>query len=225
MRIASWLDTLPAGRDAAVADDIDCFRAKARPFLSDELAEHHVARLSSHLGRLAAPLRRAVIGYTLYTRQIDRIQAAATKDFCRDGCDRPPVGCCNARHCDVFTPSDYLLYRPTGLSLELAGALARLQRAEDDSARQAGARHVQRYCPYLTETGCTLQLAKSPRCVHYLCQTLQTDLGQRYGAAGAAFAEAMAETAGRAVACCEDFTNPAVLAAAREMLSAEAARP
>ena len=220
MRIVSWLDALPSGSGAAVHDDIDCFRANARPFLSAELAEHHVARLSAHLGRLAAPLRRAVIGYTLYTRQIDRIQEAATKDFCRDGCDRPPVGCCNARHCDVFTPSDYLLYRPTGLSLELAATLARLQRAEDDSSRQEGACHAERYCPYLTATGCTLHLAKSPRCIHYLCEALRQDLGERYGAPGVAFAAAMAETASRAVACCGDFTNPAVLTAAREMLPA-----
>ncbi len=219
MLIASWLDTLSTRSDAAVNDDLDCFCATSRPFLSDELARHHVARLSAYLGRLGAPLRRAVIGYTLYTRQIDRIQNAATKDYCRDDCARPPVGCCNARHCDVFTPSDYLLYRPTGLSLELAGALSRLQRAEDDSARQAGARHAERYCPYLTETGCTLYLAKSPRCVHYLCEALRGDLGQRYGPNGAAFAAAMAETAGRAVGCCDDFTNPAVLATAREMLS------
>ena len=218
MHIASWLDTLPTASDAAVNDDRDCFRANTRPFLPDALAEHHVARLSAHLGRLATPLRRAVIGYTLYTRQIDRIQDTATKDFCRDGCDRPPVGCCNASHCDVFTPSDYLLYRPTGLSLELAAALSDLQRAEDDSARQTGARHTQRYCPYLTATGCTLHLAKSPRCAHYVCETLRRDLGRRYGAPGAAFAAAMAETAGRAVASCGDFTNPAVLAAAREML-------
>ena len=218
MHIASWLDTLPSGSARAVTDDMDWFRAASRPFLCDELARHHVARLSDHLGRLGTPLRRAVISYTLYTRQLDRIQEAATKDFCRDGCDRPPVGCCNASHCDVFTPSDYLLYRPTSLSMELAAALARLQRTEDDSARQAGARHIQRYCPYLTATGCTLHLAKSPRCVHYLCETLRGDLGERYGATGAAFAAAMAETAVRAVGCCDDFTNPAVLATAREML-------
>jgi len=218
MRIVSWLDALPSRSEAAVQDDIDCFHANPRPFLCDELAKHQVARLSAHLSRLATPLRRAVIGYTLYTRQLDRIQEAATKNFCRDGCDRPPVGCCNARHCDVFTPSDYLLYRPTSLSLELAGALSRLQRTEDDSARQAGARHAERYCPYLTATGCSLHLAKSPRCVHYVCDTLQRDLGQRYGAPGAAFAAAMAETAGRAVTSCGDFTNPAVLTTARGML-------
>lgn len=220
MHITIWLDSLHHAVRTDIDDDLDCLTGNVYPFLTDAQVCHQVEHLSGHLGGMGQSLRRAVIGYTLYTRQIDRIQDAVSKDFCRDSCDRPPVGCCNASHCDIYSPSDYILYQPTQLSLQLAQAIARLQKVEDGQALATGAQHRGQYCPYLTDRGCTLKLFKSPRCTHYLCQTLQTDLAVRYGTTGADFAGSMAETASRAIACCADFTNPAVLVAAQGMLAA-----
>ena len=220
MPITTWLDTLHGNNTSAVDTDLQTLGDHSYCFLTDQQVSHQIKCLSSHLGGMRPTLRQAVIAYTLYTRQIDRIQDVVSKDFCRDSCDRPPVGCCNASHCDIFTPSDYILYQPTQLSMELAQAIAHLQKVEDRQARQTGAQHRGQYCPYLTDQGCTLKLFKSPRCAHYLCQTLQDDLTVRYGAMGTDFAGNMAETASRAVACCADFTNAAVLTAARGMLPA-----
>lgn len=220
MHITTWLDTLPPKRRAAVDADLKALADQDACFLSDMEVSHQVERLSGYLGDLRPAARQAVIGYSLYTRQLDRVQDAVSKAFCRDSCDRPPVGCCNANHCDIFSPSDYFLYHPTPLSLELGQAVTRLQRIEDEWAQSEGAGRLGRYCRYLSDRGCTLALFKSPRCVHYLCQTLRDDLTERHGEAGKAFGDAMAETANRAVASCADFTNPAVLQAARQLLPA-----
>ena len=219
MHITTWLNTLQYTAAASIGTDVDFLAGYDYPFLTQTQVCHHIEHLSGHLVGLHQNLRRAVIGYTLYTRQIDRIQDTVSKDFCRDSCDRPPVGCCNASHCDIYSPSDYILYQPTQLSLELAQAISSLQKVEDGQALATGAQHLGQYCPYLTDQGCTLKLFKSPRCAHYLCQTLRDDLTGRYGATGTDFAGAMAETASRAVACCADFTNPAVLTAAQGMLA------
>ena len=218
MHITTWLDTLHSNHTGAVDTDLQVLAGPGYCFLTDRQVSHQIECLSGHLGDMRPNLRQAVIAYTLYTRQIDRIQDTVSKDFCRDSCDRPPVGCCNASHCDIFTPSDYFLYQPSPLSLQLAQAIARLQKQEDAQRQAAGAVHRGQYCPYLTDRGCTLKLFKSPRCVHYLCQTLRADLAGRYGAAGADFATAMGETSNRVIASLADFTNPAVLASARDML-------
>ncbi|KHK00515.1 hypothetical protein [Desulfovibrio sp. TomC] len=219
MHITTWLDTLHADHSDGIDSDLKALGAKTYCFLTDRQVSHQIECLSGSLGTMRQNLRRAVIAYTLYTRQIDRIQDRVSKDFCREHCDRPPVGCCNAKHCDIFTPSDYFLYQPSPLAMQLAQAIGRLQKLEDGQGQAARAVYRGQYCPYLTDQGCTLRLFKSPRCTHYLCQTVGDDLQVRYGAKGEDFARIMVETSSRTLAGCADFTNPEVLTSAREMLT------
>lgn len=92
-----------------------------------------------------------------------------------------PTGCCNRSHNVVFSLSDIMMQQPTGLALRMGDALARLQ-AEEGAHHAHGAPMGERGCPYLTATGCTLYLFKSPLCVHYLCPTVAAALEAAHGA-------------------------------------------
>jgi hypothetical protein len=180
-----------------------------------------VERLSTHLGARDRDLRRALIEYSLYTRQLDLVQERASKDFCRDLCDRPPVGCCNADHFRVHSLSDCLFARPTGLSMRLASAIGGLQGSEDRFSMGQGLVRTPGYCALLTDRGCTLRLFKSPHCAHYLCPSAGAELTRQYGGAGGAFVAAMGRAAGCTLSCRADFTHPEVLELAEAMFQAE----
>jgi hypothetical protein len=218
MHTTHWLNSLKSVNTAGVDGDMASLVDLDYPFLTEIQVCGHVAQLSAHLGRLEKELRRAVIGYSLYTRQLDCIQDRVSKTFCSTQCDRPPVGCCNAKHCDIFTLSDYMLYQPSSLSMQLAQAIGSLQQREDEYTMTDDMRRDTRYCPYLTDQGCTLRLFKSPRCIHYICSSVKDDLAMRFEQGGETFASAMTETSARTLSCCADFTNAQVLAAASIML-------
>ncbi|MDR3045631.1 MAG: hypothetical protein LBU75_15445 [Desulfovibrio sp.] len=234
MPIDGWLEALP-GQDAGamnrhVADDVALFAGRDHPLLSTRTVRHQVARLSAHLLVLGATteaphpmddgLRRALLGYSLYTRQLDMVQDRATKHICRDGCERPPLGCCNRSHNVVFSLSDIMMQHPTGLALRMGDALARLQ-AEEGAHHAHGAPMGERGCPYLTATGCTLYLFKSPLCVHYLCPTVADALDAAHGPEAAPFVAGMRRAANRQLERSSDFMEPGLIEAAVRMFAPE----
>ncbi|WMW64905.1 hypothetical protein [Nitratidesulfovibrio liaohensis] len=236
MPIDGWLEALPgpesptSSRD--VADDVALFAGREHPLLPVRTVHHQVARLSAHLlglGSAGAPgvsgamddgLRRALIGYSLYTRQLDMVQDRATKHICRDGCERPPLGCCNRSHNVVFSLSDIMMQHPTGLALRMGDALARLQ-AEEGTHHAHGAPMGERGCPYLTATGCTLHLFKSPLCVHYLCPTVADALNAAHGPEAVPFVAGMRRAANRQLERSSDFMDPGLIEAAVRMFAAD----
>jgi transposase-like protein len=214
-----WLDELPQTRDRAADDDLSILCAQAYPFLSDQAVRRQITRLSGHLAGLADAMRRRVIAYSLYVRQLDVIQAAATRDFCRDDCMRPPVGCCNANHFQILSLADVMVARPSQTAMELAHIIGMLQRQETAFELDAGRSLTTGHCDCLASDGCTLRLFKSPRCVHYLCPGLGDDLTERFGPQTARFLDAMHVTAVQTIASTADFTDPAILDAAGAFLS------
>lgn len=228
MPIDGWLEALPGLDDRTanldVADDVVLFARRAHPLLSARTVRHQVARLSAHLlalggpGTMDAGLRHALIGYSLYTRQLDMVQDRATKHICRDGCERPPLGCCNRSHNVVFSLSDVMMQHPTGLALRMGDALARLQ-AEEGAHHAHGAPMGERGCPYLTATGCTLHLFKSPLCVHYLCPTVADALNAAHGPEAAPFVAGMRRAANRQLERSADFMEPGLIETAVKMFA------
>ncbi len=231
MPIDGWLEALPGQDDRTlnrdVTDDVALFAGRDHPLLSSRTVRHHVSRLSAHLLGGEAPgapnlmddgLRRALIGYSLYTRQLDMVQDRATKHICRDGCERPPLGCCNRSHNVVFSLSDIMMQSPTGLALRMGDALSRLQAAEG-SHHSHGAPTGERGCPYLTASGCTLYLFKSPLCVHYLCPTVADALNAAHGPEAAPFVEGMRRAARRQIERSTDFMEPGLIEAAVRMFA------
>ncbi|HEU6435992.1 MAG TPA: hypothetical protein VE028_00895 [Nitratidesulfovibrio sp.] len=232
MPIDGWLEALPGQDDRTanshVADDVALFAGRDHPLLSTRTVRHQVSRLSAHLlgfnitTGAAHPmddgLRRALIGYSLYTRQLDMVQDRATKHICRDGCERPPLGCCNRSHNVVFSLSDIMMQQPTGLALRMGDALAHLQ-AEEGAHHAHDAPMGERGCPYLTDTGCTLYLFKSPLCVHYLCPTVADALSAAHGPEAAPFVAGMRRAATRQLERSADFTEPGLIEAAVRMFA------
>jgi len=223
MPIEGWLAALPGPETGGVDHDVALLAGLDYPLLSPRTVRRQVARLSAYLGGMGAMddgLRRALIGYSLYTRQLDMVQDRATKRICRDGCARPPLGCCNRSHNVVFSLSDIMMRQPTGLALRMGDALARLQ-VEEGAHHARGAAMGERGCPYLTATGCPLHLFKSPLCVHYLCETVTDTLGTTHGAAAVPFVAGMRRAAGRQIGRSGDFTEPGLIKAAVEMFAAD----
>ncbi len=220
MPIEGWLDTLPGPETGGVDRDLALLAGLDYPLLSSRAVRRQVTRLSAYLGVMDDALRRALIGYSLYTRQLDMVQDRATKHICRDGCARPPLGCCNRSHNVVFSLSDIMMRQPTGLALRMGDALARLQ-AEEGAHHAGGAAMGERGCPYLTATGCPLHLFKSPLCAHYLCATVTDTLGAAHGDAAAPFVAGMRRAAERQIGRSADFTEPGLIESAVEMFAAE----
>ncbi|MDQ7831672.1 MAG: hypothetical protein RDU30_08065 [Desulfovibrionaceae bacterium] len=214
-----WLDALPQKRGTAADGDLSVLCATAYPFLSDAAVRRQITRLSGYLATLAESMRRRVIAYSLYVRQLDVIQAAATRDFCRDDCARPPVGCCNANHFEILSLADMMIARPSPAAMELSHVIGQLQRLETGFEVEHGRCLTPGYCDCLAADGCTLRLFKSPRCVHYLCAELGRDLATRYGPAATPFCAAMAQVAVQTITTTADFTDPAILDAAGTLLA------
>lgn len=240
MPIDGWLEALPGQDDGTanshVTDDVALFVGREHPLLSARTVRHQVSRLSAHLGDWGdradrgdrgAPgamddgLRRALIGYSLYSRQLDMVQDRATKHICRDGCERPPLGCCNRSHNVVFSLSDIMMQQPTGLALRMADSLAHLQ-AREGAHHAHGAPMGERGCPYLTAAGCTLHLFKSPLCVHYLCPTVADALNAAHGPEAAPFVAGMRRAATRQLERSTDFMEPGLIEAAVRMFATRA---
>jgi hypothetical protein len=213
MNIANWLNKLSQVDSRFIAADLHVLASRKYPFLSDEQVIIQISRLSGHLGSLEEKIRRLVISYSLYNRQLDIIQDYLSKEICRLNCERPPVGCCGDDHFLIFSMSDLMISRPSQIALHLSDIIMRMQKNEaayylNGRERRGG------HCSLLTSRGCTLKLFKSPVCVHYLCSGITTRLHRRFGMDAYYFAGEMIRMASQTIGCSQDFTSPDVIAAA-----------
>lgn len=213
MPVDSWLCELPARDTNTVEADIMFLSHEEYPLLCNEQVKNHVTQLSGYLTDMSDDVRRHLIDYSLYARQLDIVQASLSKEFCASECARAPVGCCNNSHHQIFSFSDIMMNRPTGLAMQLADAIGRMQVLEGDfhaleAEAVAGAR-----CRYFRQDGCTLRLFKSPLCLHYQCESLQERIGESYGQDGAHFASCMKSAAATQIVSSKDFTSSGVVQA------------
>lgn len=211
MPIDRWLDSLDDTDHRRVDGDLAALADLPYPFLTDPQSAHQIERLSGHLFRLPEAARRQAIAYSLYVRQLDAIQEDALRGYCAEDCPRPPVGCCNADHFTVLSTADILLYQPSAAAMQLSHVIDGLQRQERRHALAHGCVLTRAHCACLCESGCSLRLFKSPRCVHYLCQGAEASLTRLLGAQSASFLDAMRETARQTISTTRDFTCQAVL--------------
>jgi hypothetical protein len=214
MNIKNWLNGLSQVDSRSTANDIHYLSTYKYPFLSQEQVNNHINCLSSHLGSLEDRIRRLAITYSLYTRQLDVIQEMMSKQICGSECERPPAGCCNSNHYIVFSMSDLMIARPSSLALELSEIISHMQKNENAYYFKGGGERTNGYCGYLTSTGCTLKLFKSPLCIHYLCSTIHSRMHQRFGDASSSFLKEMKKMSLQSIATSSDFTSLNVIAAA-----------
>ncbi|MFP5222327.1 MAG: hypothetical protein ACLGSA_08565 [Acidobacteriota bacterium] len=213
MPVDHWLNSLSQSNAKCIAGDLVALGSSslAYPFLSDAVVANQIELLSGHLARVSETCRRLTIAYSLYMRQMDAIQDASVRVICAGACDRPPVGCCNANHHVILSPSDVLVSRPTNTALHLSHVITGLQRSEHEHRMDQGSTPTPGYCSCLSRSGCTLSLFKSPLCAHYLCVSVQQSLRREHGAPAAAFIEAMHAVASQTVISSRDFTDQNVL--------------
>lgn len=207
MSITGWLSALSCSSASCTERDLDHFNGHEYPFLGAADVEQQITCLSKHLAPLRHARRQSVIAYSLYARQMDVIQQDMTKAYCAHECARPPVGCCNRHHCDVYSLSDILISRPTSGAMELAHSIRTMQ--DDEHAyREAALNNAPTtLCRYFMASGCTLKLFKSPLCIHYLCDGIIEHLKKSIGTSIAPFIDAMHCVATRQLLSCTDFTS------------------
>jgi len=214
MPIDHWLSALPQSAHAHVTGDLEDLAAKPYPFLTEQCACTQIERLSGHLGGLKGVVRKEVIAYSLYIRQLDIILDAGARDTCAGACPRPPAGCCNVDHFVTLSTMDLMSAQRSPLALHLAHAIGALQKLESAHSLTQGQQLKPGYCHCLAEDGCTIRLFKSPRCAHYLCDAVGQAMQDRQEADAAPFLAAMHHTVSSRISTIHDFTNPDVLSEA-----------
>ena len=187
MPIDNWLDALDQNSSRHVDADLLALAGLSYPFLSAQTVCTQIELLSGHLAGLGNAGRRLTISYSLYARQMDAIQESSVRGICAGSCMRPPVGCCNADHYVILSPADLMISRPSAAALQLAHIIAGMQRTERAHSVTCGQVLKNAYCGFLSTTGCTLRLFKSPRCSHYLCAQAEESLRLRHGPSTTAF--------------------------------------
>ncbi|MBU1230028.1 MAG: hypothetical protein KKA55_09085 [Proteobacteria bacterium] len=211
MPIDHWLSILEQPDHSGVDGDLEALGPKAYPFLTEQCSSNQIESLSGHLGALKCAVRRQVIAYTLYIRQLDIILESGPRAYCAGHCPNPPAGCCNRDHFVILNMTDLMNAQGSPTALHMAHVIGRMQKLE--SAHNGRERSIRPgYCSCLAEDGCTLRLFKSPRCAHYLCEQLGQAMQQRHEGGAALFLEAMRYTVGSTISSPEDFTNPGVIA-------------
>ncbi len=213
MPIDNWLRALPQQDHSAVDGDLAALAEKSYPFLTDQSTCHQIEQLSGHLGAKNREVRRMVISYSLYIRQVDVVLEGGARSHCRDGCPTPPAGCCNYDHFVTMNIADLMSSRNSPESLHMAHVIGLMQKLETAHNRQG---RVMRsgHCSLLAEDGCTLRLFKSPRCAHFLCKSLEMDMQARMGNRSGAFLKAMKRAESCTISTPSDYCSPAVLAEA-----------
>lgn len=216
MPVDHWLDSLSQGSPKFIDGDLAALGGAsiAYPFLTDTVIASQIEQLSGHLVRVSETCRRLAIAYSLYMRQMDSIQDTSVRMICAGACDRPPVGCCNANHHVILSPSDVMVSRPTNTAMHLAHVITGLQQSEHEHRVDQGSTPTPGYCSCLSSSGCTLSLFKSPLCAHYLCGSVQQSLRREHGAPASAFIDAMHAVASQTITSSRDFTDQKVLNAA-----------
>jgi len=222
MPIDNWLNALPQNDHCFVDGDLAALTA-SHPFLSDQCASSQIERLSDHLGGLKGPVRRKVISYSLYVRQLDIILEAGPRDVCAGNCPRPPVGCCVKNHFVTLSPMDLMSAQHFPLALHMAHVIGQLQKSESAHNLDQGRTIQQGYCQCLAGDGCTLRLFKSPRCAHYLCEGLEQAMQDRHEGQATAFLAAMHFTVSSPISSPDDFMNADCLSEAVPLFGAQLA--
>lgn len=212
MSIENWLGALSQHDHSYVDGDLEALASRPYPFLTGQNASHQIEFLSGHLGRLKSVIRRHVIAYSLYIRQMDVILESGPRSTCAGHCPNPPAGCCNRNHYVIMNMTDLMSSRGSPAALHMAHVIGQLQKLE--SAYNLGPNRSIRpgFCSCLAEDGCTMRLFKSPRCAHYLCEELELSMQNRHGEGADLFLAAMKFTVTSTISSPRDFTNPDVIA-------------
>jgi len=216
MPVDHWLASLSQGNPRFIDGDLAALGCPSvsYPFLAHAVVASQIELLSGHLAQVSETCRRLAIAYSLYMRQMDAIQDTSVRVICAGACDRPPVGCCNANHHVILSPSDVMVSRPTNTAMHLAHVITGLQRSEHEHRVDQGSTLTPGHCSCLSNSGCTLSLFKSPLCAHYLCGSVQELLRLEHGAPATAFIDAMHAVASQTITSSRDFTDRNVLSAA-----------
>lgn len=210
MPIESWLDSLAQPDHSAIDGDLEVLAGRNYPFLTDSCVSGQIERLSGHLGRRHQNVRRLVIGYSLYIRQVDTILQSGPRAFCGGRCPRPPAGCCNREHFVIMNVSDLMSSRNSPAALHMAHTIGLLQKAESAHNR-AGRTMRNGYCSLLAEDGCTLRLFKSPRCAHFLCGDLERAMLRESGGDAQPLLNAMKHAESSTISSPTDYQNQTVI--------------
>lgn len=210
MPIETWLGTLVQPDHSATDGDLQHLTNREYPFLSAGCVSNQIERLSGHLGARHQNVRREVIAYSLYVRQVDAMLECGPRSFCSQGCPTPPAGCCNHDHFVIMNVTDLMSSQNSPVALHMAHMIGLLQHLESNHLRQ-GRSMRPGYCSLLACDGCTLRLFKSPRCAHYMCEALKHSMLHESNGAAGPFLSAMRLVESSTISAPGDFTSPAVI--------------
>lgn len=210
MPIETWLGTLVQPDHSATDGDLQHLTNREYPFLSAGCVTNQIERLSGHLGARHQNVRREVIAYSLYVRQVDAMLECGPRSFCSQGCPTPPAGCCNHNHFVIMNVTDLMSSQNSPVALHMAHMIGLLQNLESNYLRQ-GRSMRPGYCSLLACDGCTLRLFKSPRCAHYMCEALKHSMLHKSSGAAGPFLSAMRLVESSTISAPGDFTSPAVI--------------
>lgn len=210
MPIDDWLSTLSQQDHHAVDGDLESLSGAPYPFLSDSCVCNQIERLSGHLGSRHGSVRRHVIAYSLYIRQVDSMLQSGPRAFCGSRCPTPPAGCCNRQHFVVMNLTDLMSSQRSPVALHMAHMIGLLQKLESGHNRK-GRSMRPGYCSLLAQDGCTLRLFKSPRCAHYLCDALRQAMLEERGDQAKPFLKAMKHVESSTISSPDDFANMSVI--------------
>lgn len=218
MPVQGWLAQLDDNAASTVDADIAAFAPEGFPLLEAGQVRDHVAAVSAYLTVDDPVVRRHVIRYSLYGRELDIIQTHLTKARCAASCPRPPMGCCNNQHWRIYSMSDIMMTRPSAVATRLADNIQHMQAGEDEYHGAAKPDATTSRCRYFRDDGCVLRLFKSPLCMHYLCDGIRDGLATSFGDAGNRFSDAMRIMVDRPLLHGEDFTSDTVVSAALPLM-------
>ncbi|GAB6125652.1 hypothetical protein [Humidesulfovibrio idahonensis] len=224
MPIESWLSDLAQNDHSAVDGDLEALANKPYPFLTDQNSSNQIERLSGHLGGRHQNVRRQVIAYSLYIRQVDAILERGARGYCCGHCPNPPAGCCNRDHFVIMNVTDLMSSHNSPAALHMAHMIGQLQKLESTHNLAAERTIRPGYCSLLAHDGCTLRLFKSPRCAHYICEDLQASMQKdSEGKAGALLA-ALKYTESSVISSPADYANQDVIDQAELLFADDAPR-
>lgn len=210
MPIESWLCALAQPDHSAIDSDLEFLADKDYPFLSGTCVNNQIERLSGHLGRRHSNVRRLVIAYSLYVRQVDAMLQAGPRAFCGSGCPKPPAGCCNREHFVIMNVTDLMSSQNSPAALHMSHMIGLLQKQE--SAHNRDGRTMRTgYCSLLAEDGCTLRLFKSPRCAHFMCEELEKAMLEESSGAAQPLLTAMKRAESSTISSPADFLSKTVI--------------
>ncbi|MBA4358335.1 MAG: hypothetical protein Q7U56_13705 [Humidesulfovibrio sp.] len=218
MPIDRWLSGLSQHDHASVDGDLEAL-TRPHPFLTEQRACTQIESLSGHLGGLKQVVRRQVIAYSLYIRQLDTVLESGPRATCGSNCPRPPVGCCNDDHFVTLSAMDLMSAQHSPMALHMAHIIGGLQQNESAHSLRQGQRLKPGHCRCLAEDGCTIRLFKSPRCAHYLCNEVGQAMQDQHTGSATAFLAAMHYTVSSPISSPRDFTNPNVLSEAAALFN------